>query len=100
MDMSPPDHGGGENDHNRYDILLVSLNARYWLVRGIEHLDTMLKGQGTFPTPVGCMIFRNHAHMRSVVPPNVDLAACWMINPLIVHRLKENAQLVEFYPES
>jgi hypothetical protein len=99
--MSPPDdgNGGGGGDHDRYEILLISVNERFWLVRGSEHIDPMLANNGYFPTPVGCVVFRTHARMRDFLPQGLDLGSCWMINPLIVMRLKENEQLVELFPE-
>lgn len=99
MDMSPPDDGNEGGGHERYEILLVSVNDRFWLVKGMKHLDPMLAGSDDFPKPVGCVVFRTHARMRGFLPEGLDLGACWQINSWVILRLKEQEQLVELFPE-
>lgn len=103
MDMTPSDGGdsGGGNggDFNRYEIVLISLNERFWLLKGDAHLKVLLSGQGEFPTPVGCLVFENHAKFAKFAPEGADLGDLWMINPLIVGRLRENKQIVDLHPD-
>lgn len=99
MDMTPKGPGGGGGDGDRYEIMLIAMNDRFWLARGEQHMTAMLSGEGEFPTPVAVMNFENHFKLRAFLPEGTDLGGMWQINPLIVVRLRENDQIVDLYPD-
>ncbi|MEM9145013.1 MAG: hypothetical protein AAGC57_02370 [Pseudomonadota bacterium] len=91
MDMTIP--GGG--DYFRYEITIMFYNSRYWLIRGEEHLPNMLQNNGPYPKPVGCVIVKSHQTASSTLLKGKSLSDMWMINPLIVERLRNEEMLVE-----
>lgn len=94
MNMTPPERG-----NDRYEILLVSLNERFWLLKGEKHINALLSGSDNFPKPVGCLVFKDYSRLKTIIPGGLDFGSLWLINPNIVTRLKEEKQLVELFPE-
>lgn len=98
MDMSGETGGGGEG-WDRYEILIISMNGRFWLLKGEAHLMPILSGGDDFPKPIGVIVIESALLLRNVVPESVDLGDLWMIQANVMARLREREVLVEIRPE-
>lgn len=73
------------------EVVIISLQDRYWLANGIDHLDAILAGERTYPTPVMCVAFRDQKHLASYIEGGTD--GLWILRIEIVERLRREGEL-------
>ena len=98
MDMSTGE-GGDEKPWDRYEIVIISMNQRFWLWRGDAYLQRMLRGESDVPWPVGCVVIDDARKLNRVVPEDVDLGDLWMINAMAMANMRSDERVVDIYPE-
>lgn len=91
--------GGGGRPWPDYEILVISMNDRFWLWRGEEHLYAMLSVQEGVPFPIGCVIIPSPFLRDRVLPEDVDLGELWQINPSSMALLRSLDKVVDLHPE-
>lgn len=83
-----------------YEIVMLGLNGRFWVLRGEEHLSAMLANRSGWPQPAAAVMLESHAQLVSVLPEGADIGDMHMVNGWIVERLRGDAQIVELSLES
>lgn len=100
MDNTSENGGDGvEKSWEDYEILIVSMNTRYWLWKGEEYLHAMLGGEDDVPWPVGCVVIDDPRKLHKVVPEEVDLGDLWMINALSILKMRNAKRIIDIHPD-
>ena len=87
----PPEDGDGHEER----MVILRINATYWLAEGKDYLNPMLVGGGYFPKPVVCIRFADPIALRTYLGPDRPVTSCWGINPDIIERLRQDGHLAE-----
>jgi hypothetical protein len=77
------------------EIVLLGLEQSWWLYQGDAYLSPLISGQGSFPTPIRCLVFENILQLRRYVGSAVSLVEYWGINPDVIERLRSDGHLLE-----
>lgn len=91
MDMTGP----GDGDRFPHAVTIMLFNGRYFLIRGEEYINEVLRGEGGFPTPVACVTVTDFQTANAAVEDGKSMTDLWMINAHIVARLRNDGVLVE-----
>ncbi len=99
MDTVDTDGGGGEGaPWDRYEMVVISMNGRFFLWRGEEHIVPMLSGDEAAPWPLCCVVIDSPLNLHKVVPEDDDLGEKFMINPMAMHNMREANRVVDLHP--
>ena len=81
------------------EIVLLGLEQSWWLYQGDDYLSPLISGQGSFPTPIRCLVFEDILQLRRYVGSAVSLIEFWGINPDVITRLRADGHLLEVAAE-
>ena len=80
-------------------VTIAQAGNGFWLLQGDHHLDALLAGKTTYPTPVNLIVFASGiAFDAFLFQHRVQLASLWGIHPAVIERLKRDNEMITLSP--
>ncbi|MGF1446256.1 MAG: hypothetical protein ACFBRM_08635 [Pikeienuella sp.] len=80
-----------------FEMLVVSTNGRYRLLRGNERIHAILAHDDTLPWPIGLLHVESHWDLERVMGEGASFEGCFIINPSYIEGFRSNNRLVDIF---
>jgi len=81
---------------NVFDVIIAYFNDSWWLVRGVPHLDSMLKDEAPPELTIEIVSCDSWAGVVRLWEEPEEGKLPWAINPRVITRLKSRERTTSF----